>query len=115
MRYEIKGRVIDSFTGDGIAGVRVEAWDSDFLFPDDFLNRATTRSDRSFTIVFDESAFRDLFFDKLPDIYFKVFCYNQCPEGRALAALHHCEGGRQRHRAGLRERHAGLRGCAERR
>jgi plastocyanin len=76
MRYEIKGRVIDSFTGDGIAGVRVEAWDADFLFPDDFLNWATTRTDGSFTIVFDEAAFRDLF-DKTPDLYFKVFCYNE--------------------------------------
>jgi plastocyanin len=76
MRYEIRGRVIDSFTSDGIAGVRVEAWDADFLFPDDFLNWATTRSDGGFTIIFDESAFRE-FFDKSPDLYFKVFCYNQ--------------------------------------
>ncbi len=76
MRYEIRGRTIDSFTGDGIGGVRVEAWDADFLFPDDFLNWAVTRSDGSFLIVFDSSAFQDLF-DKSPDLYFKVFCYNE--------------------------------------
>ena len=40
MRYEIRGRVIDEFTGDGIGGVRVEAWDKDFLF-DDYLGSAS--------------------------------------------------------------------------
>lgn len=76
MRYEIRGRVIDSFTNDGIGGVRVEAWDKDFGL-DDFLGSATTRSDGSFVIIFDESAFRDIFFDRWPDVYFKVYCYNQ--------------------------------------
>src|SRR5688500_12507485 len=75
MRHEIRGRVIDSFTGDGIGGVRVEAWDKDFLV-DDFLNWAVTRSDGSFKIIFDESAFQDLF-DKTPDLFFKVYCYNE--------------------------------------
>jgi plastocyanin len=77
MRHQINGRVIDSFTGDGIGGVRVEAWDSDFFFPDDFLNWAMTRSDGSFSMAFDESAFREFFFDNWPDVYFKVFCYNE--------------------------------------
>ena len=75
MRYEIRGRVIDEF-GNGIGGVRVEAWDKD-LGLDDHLGSASTISDGSFTIVFDESAFADIFFDKRPDLYFKVFCYNQ--------------------------------------
>ena len=30
MRHEIRGRVVNSFTSDGIGGVRVEAWDKDF-------------------------------------------------------------------------------------
>lgn len=77
MRHQIKGRVIDSFTGDGIGGVRVEAWDSDLFFVDDFLGSATTRSDGSFSITFDESAFQDVFFDRRPDLYFKVYCYNE--------------------------------------
>jgi hypothetical protein len=72
MRHQIRGRVVDEFTGDGIGGVRVEAWDKDFGL-DDFLGSASTRSDGSFSIVFDESAFSDLFFDRSPDIYFKVF------------------------------------------
>src|SRR5687768_2047133 len=75
MRYEIRGRVIDEF-GNGIGGVRVEAWDKDLVL-DDHLGSASTISDGSFTIVFDESAFAGIFFDKRPDLYFKVFCYNQ--------------------------------------
>jgi len=76
MRYEIRGEVVDSFTGDGIGGVRVETWDKDFGL-DDYLGSATTRSDGSFSISFDESAFHDIFFDHWPDLYFKVYCYNE--------------------------------------
>ena len=41
MRYEIRGRVIDAVSGDGIGGVRVEAWDKDFGL-DDYLGVAST-------------------------------------------------------------------------
>jgi plastocyanin len=75
MRYEIRGRVIDSLTGDGIGGVRVEAWDKDF-FGDDYLSVATTLTDGSFVMSFDQTAFADLF-DQWPDLYFKVYCYNE--------------------------------------
>jgi len=74
MRYEIRGRVIDAVSGDGIGGVRVEAWDKDFGL-DDYLGVATTITDGSFVISFDETAFRDLF-DQWPDLYFKVFCHD---------------------------------------
>jgi hypothetical protein len=76
MVYQIKGRVVDQFTGDGIAGVRVEAWDKD-LGLDDYLGSASTISDGSFSISFDESAFRDIFFDTRPDLYFRVYCYSE--------------------------------------
>lgn len=75
MRYTIRGRVIDVATGNGISGVRVEAWDKDFFF-DDHLGTTTTITDGSFSIEFDESTFRE-FFDRMPDIFFRVYCYNQ--------------------------------------
>ena len=76
MRYDINGRVVNSFTGDGIGGVRVEAWDKDFII-DDYLGSASTRTDGAFTISFEDSAFREFFFDNWPDLYFRVYCRNQ--------------------------------------
>jgi plastocyanin len=75
MRYRIAGRVVDSFTGDGIGGVRVEVWDKDFVI-DDYIGSATTVSDGTFTIRFDDAAFRE-FFDRIPDLYFRVYCRNE--------------------------------------
>ena len=69
--YTLSGRVIDRATRLGVAGVRVEAWDKDFGL-DDYLGWAITRSDGAFSISFDESAFRDSFFDNWPDLSFEV-------------------------------------------
>lgn len=76
MIYIINGKVTDATTGAGVAGVRVEAWDKDFG-TDDFLGSTLAITDGSFSITFDEDSFRDLFCDKWPDIYFKVFCYGK--------------------------------------
>ena len=76
MRYEIKGTVVETGSGAAVAGVRVEAWDKD-LGADDYLGSASTRTDGSFAITFDEDSFRDIFLDKWPDIYFKVFCWGK--------------------------------------
>jgi len=76
MRYEIKGHVVDAVGGGGIGGVRVEAWDKDFRL-DDHLGSASTVSDGSFSITFDETAFSDIFFDSRPDLYFKVYSFSE--------------------------------------
>lgn len=73
MLYKIKGNVIDASTGEGAAGVRVEAWDKDSSV-DDYLAYAPTLSDGSFGIVLDENTFREYFLDLWPNIYFKVWC-----------------------------------------
>lgn len=72
MRYEIKGKVIDS-TAACVPGVRVEAWDKDNIV-DDYLAYAATAADGSFAIAIDEDMLRDLYPHRQPDIYFKVWC-----------------------------------------
>lgn len=54
-----------------VPGLRVEAWDKDLFF-DDFLAEAITDAEGRFMLTFPEERFRELFFDKRPDLYFKV-------------------------------------------
>lgn len=72
MYYEIKGKVIDSSTGAGAAGVQIEAWDKDLLF-DDLVGKEISDSSGEFRMKFDESYFQELFGDNRPDLYFVVY------------------------------------------
>ncbi|MCU0517421.1 MAG: hypothetical protein MUC60_11280 [Oscillatoria sp. Prado101] len=69
--FRICGVAIDS-EFQGVAGLRVEAWDKD-LFCNDLLGAAITDESGHFQIDFDESYFQELFFDRQPDIFFKIF------------------------------------------
>jgi FtsP/CotA-like multicopper oxidase with cupredoxin domain len=71
MRYEIKGKVVDS-NNQSVPGVRVEAWDKAQAI-NDYLGYAATTYDGSFTITLDDETFRDLYPDRWPDIYFDVY------------------------------------------
>ncbi len=71
-KYCFNGRVIDRKSQSGIAGLRVEAWDKDLIF-DDFVCSALTDKNGDFLISFDESHFREIFFDREPDLFFKIF------------------------------------------
>jgi Tc toxin complex TcA C-terminal TcB-binding domain/Neuraminidase-like domain/Salmonella virulence plasmid 28.1kDa A protein len=73
---KIVGRVIDRVTRNGVAGLRVEAWDKDLLC-DDLVGSASTDSDGWFHITFERSYFQELFFDRRPDLFFRVFRNNK--------------------------------------
>ena len=70
---KISGHIIDSKTKHGIKGLRVEAWDKDLLISD-LVGGTTTGDGGIFRIQFDKSYFRELFFDRRPDLFFKIFC-----------------------------------------
>ena len=70
--YRISGRVTDHKTKEGVAGLRVEAWDKDLIF-NDLVGSAVTDEQGAFEMQFDEPYFRELFLDRRPDLFFKVF------------------------------------------
>ena len=73
--FHIQGRVTDSHSGQGIADLRVEAWDKDLLF-NDLVGSAITDEQGAFQMQFDETYFRELFLDCQPDLFFRVFREN---------------------------------------
>jgi len=70
--FRITGTVIDRETGSGVPRLRVETWDKDLIF-DDLVGTAITDDQGTFQIEFDETYFRELFLDRQPDLFFKVF------------------------------------------
>ncbi len=75
--FHIHGRVIDSETQQGCAGLRVKAWDKDTV-RDDPLGTVITDKEGAFHLVFDTSDFvkpdpGDAPVDRMPDVYFEIF------------------------------------------
>ena len=70
--FHIIGHIIARESREGLAGLQIEAWDKD-LICDDFLGSAVTDDQGTFNIEFSESHFRELFLDRQPDLFFKVF------------------------------------------
>ena len=70
--YRVSGKVLHSQTGKGIPDLRIEAWDKDLII-DDLLGNALSDDVGFFQIDFHENYFREILFDRCPDIYFKVF------------------------------------------
>jgi len=75
--FHIQGRVIDSETQQGRAGLRVKAWDKDTA-QDDPLGTVITDKEGAFSLVFDTSDFAkpdpgDAPVDRMPDVFFEIF------------------------------------------
>lgn len=68
--FHISGKV-KNLENKAVPGLRVEAWDKDLFF-DDFVAEAVTDPDGRFHMSFPDERFRELFFDRRPDLFFKV-------------------------------------------
>jgi hypothetical protein len=70
--WRLFGRVTELTGFGGIAGLRVEAWDKDLIY-NDLVGSAVTDKLGTFQMEFDESYFQELFLDRRPDLFFRVF------------------------------------------
>ena len=72
----IKGRAIDSNTRIGVSGLRVEAWDKALILKK-IVGSAVTDSEGEFSLSFDERNFKELFLDRRPVLFFRVYSDNK--------------------------------------
>ncbi len=70
--FHIQGQVRDENTGVGIGGLHVEGCDKDLLV-DDSVAEATTEANGVFHLKFEAKRFRELFLDREPDLFFKIY------------------------------------------
>ena len=70
--FRVIGQVIDRKSQSEVAELRVEAWDKD-LIVNDLVGSAVTDEHGDFLIEFERSYFKELFLDRQPYLFFKVF------------------------------------------
>jgi hypothetical protein len=90
--FRIAGRVIDRKTRLGAAGLQVEAWDKDLIL-DDLVGSAVTDEKGAFQMELDESYFKELFLDRQPDLFFKVFHEDKLIESTENSVLWNVKAG----------------------
>ncbi len=91
-KYLILGRVISRTSQQGVPNLRVEAWDKDQIV-NDLVGNAVTDADGAFRIEFDSSYFRELFADREPDLFFKVFDGSKLVESTEDSVLWNVDAG----------------------
>jgi len=70
--FRTSGEVVDRRTHGPVAGLRIEAWDKAGICRD-LVAAVTSQSDGSFQMVIDESLLEQLFLDRRPLLFFRVF------------------------------------------
>ena len=70
--FKITGRIIDRVTQSGGAGLPVKAWDEDLLVKN-IGGSAVADAQGSFQIEFDQESFGELFLERRPLLFFRVF------------------------------------------
>ena len=64
----INGQIVHENIKKGLGGLRVEAYDKDYITKDDYLGSAQTNDEGRFTIRFTSEKSREWIFDKKPDL-----------------------------------------------
>lgn len=90
--YNIYGRITERITGKSIAELKVEAWDKD-LFCNDIIGSTQTNEKGYFELKFDETSLRELFLDKKPDLFFRVFREDKLIRSTETTVLWNIESG----------------------
>lgn len=70
--YTIQGTLIHAHTKQPLPDLRIEAWDKDLLF-DDLVGSTVTDEAGAFSFTFEEPYFQELFLDRRPDLFFKIY------------------------------------------
>lgn len=69
--FIIKGLIVNTLK-QALPNLRVEAWDKDLLI-NDLIGSTTTDENGEFSFEFSQSYFREIFTDRKPDIFFRIF------------------------------------------
>lgn len=72
-KYNINGQVVHNKTQKGLGGLRVEAYDKDYITEGDYLGKANTDEEGRFIIRFTSEQSREWIIDKKPDLHFRVY------------------------------------------